>query len=161
MRFSCLSLLFVNLRFLISLVLVLSVFFCAPSSGKLKAKQAFKDEVDINSIVSRFTSSGVPIPAPTSKPLFLDMASLPSNLHDAMQLKLRLRSVISTFSPTLQAAYNADPAGFTKALDARLAELERFKRLDAAKAIKEASDKASGKPQDLVKPVPKGEEAKP
>lgn len=58
-----------------------------PPSGLRKAKQAFKDEVDINSIVSRFIKSGVPIPAPQSRPTFLDMASLPANLQDALQLR--------------------------------------------------------------------------
>lgn len=129
---------------------------CSPPSGRIKAKQAFKNEVDVNAIVSRFVKTGVPIPAPQAKPLYLDLASLPNNLHDALQLKARLRSVIASFSPSLQAAYNADPVGFVRSLDAHMASLAK-----AEKAAKEGAEKSPGKPQDGSKPVPKGDEANP
>lgn len=116
-----------------------------PPSGLRKAKQAFKDEVDINSIVSRFIKSGVPIPAPQSRPTFLDMASLPANLQDALQLRARLDSVISTFPPALRAAYLSHPNELMKALDARLADLKQ-----------EGAKKAPPKPDDAPKSDEKG-----
>lgn len=128
----------------LSSVRPLSERTCAkPPSGKMKAKQAFKDEVDINSIVSRFVKSGVPIPAPQSKPSFLDMAALPSNLHDALMLKERLRTTISTFSPSLQAAYNANPNAFLRDLDAHLANL---KAAEKAVSVPKPEDKGETPP---------------
>lgn len=107
-----------------------------PSSGNRKAKQAFKDEVDINSIVSRFTKSGVPIPAPTSKPTFYDMTTLPANLHDALSLRERLRTTISSFSPSLQSAYNANPREFLRSLDIHLTNLRKAEKVKADEAAK-------------------------
>lgn len=124
-----------------------------PPSGRMKAKQAFKDEVDINSIVSRFVKSGVPIPAPQAKPTFYDMASLPSNLHDALMLRDRLRSTIASFSPSLQSAYNSNPDAFIRGLDMHLAKL----KAEAAKG----PEKAPGEPSNEPEAKPAGEVPKP
>jgi len=123
------------------------------SSGKLKAKQAFKDEVDINSIVSRFLKSGVPIPAPQSKPTFYDMASLPSNLHDALMLRERLASTISALPPSLVSAYNSNPGAFLAAVDKHLASVKA--------AASKGPDLAPGKPSDTPQAEPAGDVAKP
>jgi len=83
---------------------------------KTGAKQIFAPETDINNIMKRHIASNTPLPAPTSKPQYLDLTKLPSNLMDAHALKSRLNSVLSNLPQSLLQKIALSPPAQTEPL---------------------------------------------
>ena len=86
------------------------------SSVPSMTQQQFKDEADINYIVSMYDSSGV---MPTfhgdgqpAQPVFGDFASLPDNAQEMYNLMIEARNNFNSLPLDVRKRFNYDPASF-------------------------------------------------
>lgn len=91
------------------------------SSVPSMTQQQFKDEADINYIVSMYDSSGV---MPTfhgdgqpSQPVFGDFASLPDNAQEMYNRMIEARNNFDNLPLEVRKRFNYDPASFLDFVD--------------------------------------------
>lgn len=78
-------------------------------SGKGRTKQSFKDECDINVIVSRFLKSGY-LPPAVQEPRFGDVTGL--EFQSAMELIAGAESQFQALPSAVRSRFKNDPAAF-------------------------------------------------
>lgn len=91
------------------------------SSAPSMTQQQFKDEADINYIVSMYDSSGV---MPTfhgdgqpAQPVFGDFASLPDNAQEMYNRMIEAKSNFDNLPLEVRKQFNYDPAAFLEFVD--------------------------------------------
>jgi hypothetical protein len=91
------------------------------SSVPSMTQQQFKDEADINYIVSMYDSSGV---MPTfhgdgqpAQPVFGDFASLPDNAQEMYNRMIEAKSNFDNLPLAVRKRFNYDPAAFLEFVD--------------------------------------------
>ena len=91
------------------------------SSVPSMTQQQFKDEVDINYIVSMYDSSGV---MPTfhgdgqpAQPVFGDFASLPDNAQEMYNRMIEAKNNFDSLPLEVRKRFNYDPAAFLDFVD--------------------------------------------
>lgn len=91
------------------------------SSVPSMTQQQFKDEADINYIVSMYDSSGV---MPTfhgdgqpAQPVFGDFASLPDNAQEMYNLVIEAKNNFDNLPLDVRKRFNYDPAAFLAFVD--------------------------------------------
>lgn len=128
--------------------------------GPTRAKQAFKDECDINNIMARYERTGVISHMQEHGPRYLDMVELPQTYHEALNQVMEAKASFDQMPAKLRKEFDNDPGNFLFAVDAAAAgdadQVDRLKRLKllpadpaqpAAVPAADASSDAPGGPQ--------------
>lgn len=85
------------------------------------AKQAFKDECDINNIVRRWQSTGVFESHNSKKPVYGDFSGIPS-YHESLNAILKVEDSFHELSAEERARFDNDPANFFDYVVSRTSE---------------------------------------
>lgn len=82
---------------------------CSGDTGR--TRQSFKDECDVNKIISRFETTGVIQHLQQVQGRYADVSHVGS-FHEAMNLVRTVRSEFDTLPASLRAKFDNDPAQF-------------------------------------------------
>ena len=85
-------------------------------SGESVTKQSFKDESDINILMSRFERTGVPPEIPGRIANFLDVTGF-TNYHDAMNQVVRANEAFMCLDAEIRSKFDNDPGKFLDFVD--------------------------------------------
>lgn len=108
------------------------------------AKQEFKDDCDINVIISRCLKSGLPLPSVVSRPLFADVSEVGSYADCVRRVKAAENafmnlpaSIRSEFGnePSVLIAFLADPRNRPRAIELGLVDPPKAVPVPAVPAV--------------------------
>ena len=85
-------------------------------SGPSRTKQSFKDECDINIIMSKFMKTGLVRHLTTSEPRFGDFTQV-SDYQTALNAVLEADNAFQTLPASIRARFNNAPAEFLRFVD--------------------------------------------
>jgi len=81
--------------------------------GPGRTRQEFAADADINTIMKRYQKTGMGFPPPPSGPRqFVDFASMPDNLMDAMTAMSEAEAAFARLPAVVRREFDNDPASF-------------------------------------------------
>jgi phage internal scaffolding protein len=86
------------------------------SGGEMVTKQEFKDECDINNIISQFKLTGIISHINNNKPLYEDLPSQP-DYQTSLNTIIAAEEAFNSLPSTVRDYFNGDPARFLGAFN--------------------------------------------